>query len=73
MLTTASYKRVSLAEPYATDNEIKEARNLAKAYKYKSALGLTPVEAMEKARVETIVNVADAKAIKVPYKIGGGF
>lgn len=73
VLTTAPYKHVSLAEPYATDDEIKEAKHLAKAYKYKSALGLTAIEAMEKSRVEAIVNVANAKAIKVPYKIGGGF
>lgn len=73
VLINVEYSKVAMEVPYATEEEIAKAKNLSKAYKHKASLGLTALEAMEKARVDLLVNIDEAIKIKVPFKVGGGF
>lgn len=73
ILTTASYAKVSMQEPYYSELELKEAQYLVKAYKYKAEIGLSTKEVMDRAHAEDIVEIEKAKKIQIPFRIGGGF
>lgn len=73
VLTTALSDHVTQKTPYFTHEQIKEARNLSLVYKHKLKLGLTAEEVMEKAQMDAIIDVENARLIKIPFEIGGGF
>lgn len=73
ILTTSTSAQVTMVEPYFTEDELKHAKNLSKAYKYKAALGLSTKEVMDRASADRVVDIDKARKIEVPFLIGGGF
>lgn len=73
ILTTNTKAQITLNEPYYSEEELKHAKNLSKAYKYKAALGLTTKEVMDRAAADKIVDIDKVIKIEVPFRIGGGF
>lgn len=73
ILTTNTKAQVCMEVPYYTEEELAHAKFLSKAYKHKAKLGLTTKEVMDRAAADKIVDIAKAKKIEIPFRIGGGF